>query len=272
MKLGPLLLLLMFSFPWPLFAEVQLHGAFVQGGLIRGHTQPGHHILLNDQPIAVSLQGDFIFGFGRDAELHHHLKEIDAQGRISEQTVTIEPRHYQIERVDGISEQMMHPSKEQLKRIKAESALVKDARTKPLPLQHFSETFIWPTCGRISGIYGSQRIFNGEPRRPHFGIDIAVPAGTPIKAPAGGVVTLAHEGMFYSGKTLIVDHGMGLSSTFLHLSAIDVKVGDQVAQGDIIAKVGASGRVTGPHLDWRVNWFQTRLDPSLLVPEMPMLQ
>jgi murein DD-endopeptidase MepM/ murein hydrolase activator NlpD len=117
-------------------------------------------------------------------------------------------------------------------------------------------------------VYGSQRILNGEPRRPHFGIDIATPTGTPVKAPADGVVTMVHPDMFFSGGTLILDHGHRLSSSFLHLSKIVVKEGDEVRQGDIIAEVGATGRVTGAHLDWRMNWGKERVDPSLLVPPM----
>jgi murein DD-endopeptidase MepM/ murein hydrolase activator NlpD len=129
--------------------------------------------------------------------------------------------------------------------------------------------FIWPVTGRISGVYGSQRILNGKPKRPHYGVDIAAPTGTPVKAPADGVVSLVHNDMFYSGGTLIVDHGHGLSTTYMHLHKILVKKGQRVKQGDVIAQVGATGRVTGPHLHWGMNWFDTRLDPSLLVPPMP---
>ncbi|MCW9049607.1 MAG: M23 family metallopeptidase, partial [Deltaproteobacteria bacterium] len=150
-----------------------------------------------------------------------------------------------------------------------EAQLVAQAREKESTQLHFKESFIWPVIGRISGVYGSQRIFNGEPRRPHFGIDIAAPKGTAVIAPAGGEVSLAHQGMFFSGATLIIDHGHGLSSSFLHLDKILVKPGDIITQGQKIATVGATGRVTGPHLDWRVNWFEQRLDPALLVPDMP---
>ena len=128
--------------------------------------------------------------------------------------------------------------------------------------------FIWPTIGPISGVYGSQRILNGKPKWPHYGVDIAVPTGTEVRAPAGGVVTLAHPDMFYSGGTLIVDHGHGLSSAFLHLSKLRVKTGDKVKQGDVIAEVGATGRATGAHLDWRMNLFNRRIDPQLLVSPM----
>ncbi len=253
-------------------AAIPLTGPFVQGGLLKGHTSPHNQVMLNQKPVIISATGHFIIGFGRDAALEHQLTVTDPHGNITEQKISIQQRNYQIERINGISKQMMHPSAEQLKRISAEATLVKTARNHLSTQNNYNDSFIWPLTGRISGIYGSQRIFNGEPRRPHFGIDIAAPSGTLIKAPAGGIVTLAHAGMFYSGQTLIIDHGLGLSSTFLHLSKILVSEGEQVKQGQAIAEVGATGRVTGPHLDWRINWFQTRLDPALLVPEMPAIK
>lgn len=267
-----LLVLLSTAFIEEASAEIQLQGNLTQGGLVSGQANPGSRVFLDDRPVSVSSEGDFILGFGRDAEHSYQLKIIDGNGDTSEQKIEVAPRHYQIERINGISKQMMHPSAAELKRIGAEARLVRSARTTVSPLTNFKEPFTWPLHGRISGVYGSQRIFNGEPRRPHFGIDIAAPDGTTIKAPAGGIVTLAHQGMFYSGQTLIIDHGLGLSSTFLHLSSILVKVGDKVRRGTPIAKVGATGRVTGPHLDWRINWLQERLDPALLVPEMPILE
>ena len=147
--------------------------------------------------------------------------------------------------------------------------MVKKARTIDDPRADFLSGFRWPIKGRISGVYGSQRILNGEPRRPHFGIDIAAPTGTKVGAPADGVVTMVHPDMFFSGGTMIVDHGHGLSSAFLHLSRILVEKGDRVVQGQTIAEVGSTGRSTGPHLDWRINLFDRRLDPSLLVGPMP---
>ena len=146
---------------------------------------------------------------------------------------------------------------------------MKLARQTDDPRTDFTQAFIWPVVGRISGIYGSQRILNGKPKNPHSGVDIAVPTGTPVQAPADGVVTLAHKDMFYSGGTLIVDHGHGLSTVFMHLHKILVKEAQRVRQGDIVAQVGATGRVTGPHLHWGMNWFDTRLDPGLMVPPMP---
>jgi murein DD-endopeptidase MepM/ murein hydrolase activator NlpD len=250
-------------------AEMELNGQFTQGGLIYGKATPGQQVFFHKRQIGLTEEGQFIFGLGRDASIDQKLTVMTESGEKEIHQVEIQPRQYQIERINGISKKMMQPSAKNLKRIKKEAGLVSEARKQSSQLDHFREQFIWPVAGRISGVYGSQRIFNGEPRRPHFGIDIAAPKGTRIVAPAGGKVTLAHPGMFFSGATLIIDHGYGLSSSFLHLDSILVKTGDQVIQGQKIATVGASGRVTGPHLDWRVNWFEQRLDPALLVSDMP---
>ena len=157
-----------------------------------------------------------------------------------------------------------------LDRIKNDNRIVALARKRNDARTDFDKGFIWPVKGRITGVYGSQRVFNGVPKRPHFGIDIAAPTGTKVLAPAGGIVTLAEDDLYYSGGTLIIDHGHGLSSTFIHLHKNLVKVGDRVEQGDAVAEVGATGRVTGPHLDWRMNWFKHRIDPELLVKHLPM--
>ncbi len=251
------------------FAEIELNGQFTQGGLIYGKAEPDLLIFFHDRQVKQTEEGQFIFGLGRDASSDQRLTVITKNGEKEIHPVEIQPRQYQIERINGISKKMMRPNTKNLTRIKNEAELVSEARKQGRQLDHFREQFIWPVTGRISGVYGSQRFFNGEPRRPHFGIDIAAPKGTGIVAPAGGIVSLAHPGMFFSGATLIIDHGYGLSSSFLHLEKILVKSGDQVVQGQLIATVGATGRVTGPHLDWRVNWFEQRLDPALMVPEMP---
>lgn len=250
-------------------AELQVSGSLSQGGLVRGQVTPGTQVFYGEQPVKLTEDGFFILGFGRDAAPRQSLTLIDPDGQVSIEDLAISQREYQIERIDGISKEMMAPSEKDLRRIAKEAQQAKQARQHDSNLLHFRDTFIWPVTGRISGIYGSQRILNNEPRRPHFGIDVAAPTGTPVKAPAGGQVRLAHQGMFFSGKTLIIDHGHGLSSSFLHLSKILVKAGQRVAQGETIATVGATGRVTGPHLDWRINWFNERLDPALLVPPMP---
>ena len=132
------------------------------------------------------------------------------------------------------------------------------------------QPFVWPIEGRITGVYGSQRVYNGVAGRPHYGVDVAAPVGAEVNAPAAGRIVLAHNNMFYSGGTLIIDHGHGLTSSFLHLSKILVEEGQEVQGGELVAEVGATGRVKGPHLDWRMNWRGARVDPELLVPEMPL--
>jgi len=238
------------------------------GGFYFGQAPAGSRVLYQGHPLQLTEENRFLIGFGRDADLQQQLFLIDEKGQKTLLSLQLSPRSYKIEKIDGISKKMMEPSAEDLIRIQHEASLVRQARTLVSPLPNFSETFIWPIKGRISGVYGSQRIFNGEPRRPHYGIDIAAPSGTPVIAPAGGTIRLAHSGMFFSGKTLIIDHGFGLSSSYLHLNKILVKEGDKVQQGEEIALVGATGRVTGPHLDWRVNWLDKRLDPALWVKEM----
>ncbi len=250
-------------------ASPLLSGQLTQGGLAYGQTEPDHQVFYDEQQIPVNKDGFFIIGFGRNTEPEQSLTIIRPDGRARVETFKISRRTYQIERINGISQRMMEPSEEELQRIGQEAEQTFEIRQISSALPFFQDKFIWPVTGRISGVYGSQRIFNGEPRRPHYGIDIAAARGTPVVAPAGGIVTLAHAGMFFSGRTLIIDHGFGLSSSFLHLDRILVKEGDKVSQGQRIATVGATGRVTGPHLDWRVNWFQERLDPALLVPPMP---
>lgn len=263
------LIILFFGFPTFSSAELHIEGELIQSGLLRGHVAPGTKVYLGKRPLRTTPQGDFICGFGRDAETQQSLTLVNPDGSQQTQQLHLKTRHYNVQKINGISKHLMHPSKKELVRISEEAQLVAAARKIDSQRTDFQQQFIWPVVGRISGIYGSQRIFNGEPRRPHFGIDIAAPKGTVVKAPAGGVVTLAHPGMFFSGKTMIIDHGYGLSSAFLHLSKFLVKVGDSVVQGQPIAEVGATGRVTGPHLDWRINWFEQRLDAALFVPPMP---
>ena len=248
-------------------SAVSLQGALVQGGLVQGYTDPKARVEFKGRMVRVSPEGLFLIGLGRSEPATGQLIITFPNGHQKKQRLSIRQREYQIQRIDGLPSGKVSPIKKNLARIRAEAALVGAARRRDDPRIDFQEGFIWPVQGRISGVYGSQRILNGQPRRPHFGIDIAAPTGTPVRAPAGGIVTLVHADMFFSGGTLILDHGHGLSSSFLHLQRIDVEEGDQVRQGDIIARVGATGRVTGPHLDWRLNLFKTRLDPQLLVKE-----
>ena len=250
-------------------AAVHLDGARTQGGLLRGRVAPGSVVEFEGERVRVSRDGWFLIGFGRDAPPKAVLSVVFPDGRHQRYGLAVKPRKYRVQRIDGLPPRKVTPSKEDLKRIRKEVALVKRARTVDDPRTDFLGGFRWPVKGRISGVYGSQRILNGEPRRPHYGIDIAAPKGTRVMAPAAGVVTLVHRDMYFSGGTMIVDHGHGLSSAFLHLSRILVKKGQRVKQGQPIAEVGSTGRSTGPHLDWRINLFGRRLDAALLVGPMP---
>ena len=258
--------------PVPSAAEtgVRLDGPRTQGGLLRGRVPPGSTVEYEGDAVRISEDGWFLVGFGRDAPPEAELVVVHPDGRRERRVLKVERREYDIQRIDGLPPGKVTPrSEEDLARIAADVRMVKQARVIDDPRADFLSGFRWPTRGRISGVYGSQRILNGEPRRPHFGIDIAAPTGTKVVAPADGVVTLVHPDMFFSGGTMIVDHGHGLSSAFLHLSRILVEKGQRVVQGQPIAEVGSTGRSTGPHVDWRINLFDRRLDPAFLVGPMP---
>ncbi|MDZ7751746.1 MAG: M23 family metallopeptidase [Gammaproteobacteria bacterium] len=248
---------------------LELSGPLVQGALVQGRVDPGARVAFNDRPLRVSDEGVFVFGLGRDAPAAGVIRVTHADGGTEERRLAIRQRDYEIQRIDGLPPRKVTPPAAALERIRAEARQAREARRRDAPRTDFLGGFQWPVEGIITGVYGSQRILNGEPRRPHYGIDIAAPTGTPVRAPAGGVVTLVHEDMFFSGGTLIVDHGHGVSSTFLHLERILVAEGERVRQGDVIAEVGATGRVTGAHLDWRMNHFSERLDPVLVAGPMP---
>ena len=250
-------------------STLTLEGEVTQGALVIGHTAPGTRVTFDGRPVRVSDRGIFLLGFGRDAQPLARLDVVFPDGTRELRELEVAPRKYDVQRIDGLPPKKVSPSEKDLVRIRKEIALVKKARALDDAREDFLGGFVWPVEGRISGVYGSQRILNGQPRRPHYGVDIAAPVGTLVRSPAGGVVTLTHDDMFFSGGTLIVDHGHGLSSTFIHLNKILVREGDRVRRGDPIAEVGATGRVTGPHLDWRMNLFGARLDPQLLVPPMP---
>ncbi|WP_417803959.1 M23 family metallopeptidase [Thalassospira lucentensis] len=249
--------------------EPILDGQFVQGGIVFGHADAGDQVLLDGNAIdTIAPDGRFVLGFARDYEGPAKLTIKHADGQVEDFRYPIKDREFNIQRIDGLPKKMVTPDPNVMSRIKDDSRQAREARTERFNEKFLESGFIWPVLGPISGVYGSQRILNGEPRSPHWGVDIAVPVGTPVVAPADGIVTLAHPDMYFSGATLFVDHGLGMVSAFLHLSEIDVKVGDVVKQGDVIAKVGSSGRATGPHLDWRVNVGAQRVDAQLLVPPM----
>lgn len=250
---------------------VSLRGMPAPGALMIAKVVPGASASLNGKSLAVSDNGDVVFGFGRD-DAGEHVLEVRMAEAVEQHSLALAPRSWNIQRVEGVPKQTVNPPAETLGRIRQEAALVRKARETASSRLDFLQAFVWPASGPLTGVYGSQRYYNGEPKNPHYGLDIAAPTGSPVVAPAGGVVTLVHDDMFYSGGTLIIDHGMGISSTFIHLSAIHVKPGEQVQQGQLVAEIGASGRATGPHLDWRINWFGERLDPQWFMSAMDVTE
>lgn len=248
---------------------VELKGEATQGGLLRGHVTPGAKVLFGDQALQVSPEGYFVLGFGRDAPLESKLIIELPDGERRLLPLSLEKRTYEEQHINGLPKNKVTPSQKDLDRIWAEQKLLNAARERNDARTDFLADFIWPVTGRISGVYGSRRILNGEPKRPHLGVDIAAPQGTPVVAPANGVVSLVYNDMFYTGGTLMLQHGHGLSTMYVHLSKILVKKGQEVKQGDKVAEVGMTGRATGPHLHWAMTLHNVFLDPALLVGPMP---
>lgn len=249
---------------------LELRGEWQQGGVIIGKVPQGTQVEYRGKQLQLSPAGEFVIGLGRDAAAQASIVTIGSDSQRHEHKFIVKKRTYNIQKVTGVPQQTVEPDPAQVERAKREAQMAADARKGDLPLTFFAQKFEWPLIGPVTGVYGSQRFYNGVPNSPHYGVDIAKPVGTVVKAPAGGVVTLVHPDMFFSGGTLIIDHGHGLSSTFIHLSEVLVKKGDAITQGQAIAKVGKTGRATGPHLDWRMNWFEERVDPQLLVEPMPV--
>lgn len=255
---------------------LQLEGEFRQGGLLVGQVAPDDAVIYNDKTLQLTAGGQFIIGLDRDAPAEITLAKRSADGQLENYRFAIERREYNIQRIEGVAKKYVAPDPEQVKRSRRESAMVGMARKQQRPQTDFLAGFIWPASGPITGVFGSQRVYNGEPRRPHYGVDVAGPVGAPVVAPASGLVTMAEPDLFFSGGTMIIDHGHGLSSTFLHLSKLLVETGQLVEQGELVAEIGATGRVTGPHLDWRMNWTggdrSVRIDPQLLVGDMEVVE
>lgn len=248
--------------------NLTLTGQAVQGGMMTGKTQPGTVLSLDGKPVAISAEGVFAIGFGRDAGPQSVLTATFPDGKSEKQVLQIKKRKFEIQRINGLPGKKVSPDKKAMERIIRESTALRAARTKISPVPFFLDGFAWPLKGRISGVYGSQRILNGKPRRPHSGVDIAAPEGTIVSASAGGIVALTHEDMFFTGKTIHIDHGLGVGTIYTHLSAILVKQGARVRKGDPIGRIGMTGRATGPHLHWGLTWGNVRLDPALAVGRM----
>ncbi len=247
-------------------AALELAGQLTQGGLVVGTVVPGTTVTFEDRRLRVDPRtGTFVFGIGRDHNPEATLTLTHPDGRVESRVLAIAPREWQIERIEGLPPRKVTPSLEDAERIIREGLLINQARSRNSAEMFFTGGFIQPTPGRVSGRYGSQRVLNGKPRRPHLGLDIAAPAGSPVQASAAGEVVLAEGDLFYTGGTVAIDHGHGVTTIYSHLASVDVSVGNRVAQGDRVGTVGATGRATGPHLDWRINWFNVRLDPELVL-------
>ncbi len=262
-------LLLALATPASADDSITLAGVLSQGGLARGEAPPGTTLTLDDRPVRIAPDGKFILGFSRDAPLKMRLAATFPDGRTKTEDVSLEKREYQIQRIDGLPTQMVTPDPALMTRIKAEIEKIHTVHKTDSDQLGFESTLAWPVTGIITGVYGSQRILNGEPRAPHLGVDIAAPAGTPIHADSAGTVTLAEHDLYFTGGTVIIDHGYGLSSIYQHMSRLDVTVGQHVEQGDVVGAVGATGRVTGPNLHWGMNWYDVAIDPQLIAGPMP---
>ena len=254
-----ILLILAILFPLEVSA-IEFIGNFSQGNYILGKTEPNTKIIVNETEVRVSKDGYFVFGIDRDRKYDLVITKI-SNGKKEKIVKKILKRKYKIQRIDGLPENKVTPPESVYKRIKAENNRIGEARAINSELNFFKDKFIIPVDGIITGVYGSQRILNGKPKWPHYGIDIAAKQGTQIKSSATGIVTMAEDDLYYTGGTIIMDHGHGISTIYSHLENVLVSVGDKINQGDIIGTVGSTGRSTGPHLDFRINWFQTRLDP-----------
>jgi murein DD-endopeptidase MepM/ murein hydrolase activator NlpD len=250
-------------------APARLEGHFTQGGIVFGHVEPGARVWLGSESILVSPAGEFLLGFGRDAAPEAKVRIEHADNSVEERTLSIAQRSYEEQRINGLPQNTVTPNAEEQAKIAADQAKINAARIPQSAVAWYENGFDWPALGPISGVYGSVRILNGVPRQPHVGVDIAAPEGTPVASPADGIVRLAETGMLLTGGTVIIEHGQGLTSILIHMSAVLVRSGLFVSRGDVIGRVGHTGRATGPHVHWGMNWRDVKLDAQLLVPPMP---
>lgn len=250
----------------PALAQTTLPQNASQGAMVNGSTTPGARVEVAGRNVRVDADGRFVFGIGRDASGEVPVS-VRLPGQAAAQThrIRITARDWPLQQVSGVPPRTVNPPPAVAERIRREAAQVNGARSRDDARSDWAQAFIWPVTGRISGRFGNARVYNGQPGAPHSGMDIAAPTGTAIKAPAAGIVTIAERDLYISGGTVLIDHGAGISSNFLHLSRIDVKPGDRVEQGQVIGAVGATGRASGPHLHWGMNWFDTRIDPLLVL-------
>jgi murein DD-endopeptidase MepM/ murein hydrolase activator NlpD len=240
-----------------------------QGALVFGKVPGGSVVRYGGRVLHATPYGTVVFGIGRDEKGPVRVEVQRGDGTLEAASIAVTPRDWPIERIDGVPPSTVNPPPEIAARIEREQAEVSAARGRDDDRADFVQAFIWPVQGRVSGRFGNQRVYNGEPKSPHSGMDIAAAQDTPVLAPAAGVVTFANPDLYLTGGTVLLDHGRGVSSNFLHLSRIDVKVGDRIARGQVIGAVGSTGRATGPHLHWGMNWFDVRVDPLLVLERGP---
>jgi len=264
-----LLLITLFFLSFSSHAEdyfLNLKGKPTQGGLIIAQTNQSSTVLVNGKKTETTKDGYFMFGFGRFDEKPIKLS-ITFDNITYQASIPVTTREFPTEVIDGLPPSKVNPKPEVYAQIKNDNVKVAKARSFFQKREDFLQTFIWPSQGRVSGVYGSRRILNGEPKRPHYGMDIANKTGTEVVSPASGIVRMAETGMYYTGGTIIIDHGYGLTTTFMHLSQVNVEAGLIIGQGEKIGEIGMTGRATGPHLDWRLNLGKTRLDPQLIISD-----
>ena len=244
--------------------KIILEGNFVQGGLVKGTINKDLDVKFKEKVLRKTSDGSFVIGFGRD-----HPKEANLYFFINQNWILkkldIKQRKYKTQVINGLEKKMVTPPKSFWDRIKKENKVIKEVRSLDSDVDFIFQKFDWPTKGIISGVFGSQRILNGKPKRPHYGVDIAAPEGTDILAPTEAIVRMAEKDLYYTGGTVMLDHGHGVTSVYSHLSSINVTVGEKINKDQKIGEVGSTGRSTGPHLDWRINWFSERLDPALFI-------
>jgi murein DD-endopeptidase MepM/ murein hydrolase activator NlpD len=245
-------------------AALELRGEPAQGALVVGRVPPGTRLALDGRAVRVSPAGDFAIGFGRDHGDSSTLAVTGPGGREERRVLSVRKRDWDVQHISGLPPGQVTPDETALRRILAERERLAAARAKDSAATHFTEALAWPARGRISGIFGSQRILNGQPRQPHFGLDIAAPVGTPVNAALSGRVTLSGE-FFFFGNLLVIDHGHGVNTLYAHLSERLVEEGAAVTRGQLVARMGATGRVTGPHLHFSLSCYQTWLDPQPLL-------
>ncbi len=260
-----LLMALVPALPARASGPLMLEGEFTQGGLVTGRAPGARKVLVDGRSVRIGPGGVFVFGFGRDFGPRSEVIVEYDDGSRKKRIIEVRKRRYKTQRIDGLPPAKVTPPKKVYDRIRAENARIARVRALDTPEALFLSGWQWPVKGPISGVFGSQRILNGKPKRPHYGLDIAAPAGSPVVAPADGIVRLAEKDLYYTGGTVMLDHGFGITSVYSHMQSVTVKVGQRLRRGEQLGTVGATGRVTGPHLDWRVNWFKERLDPAFLI-------